>query len=175
VINPKSWCFIRRCPRHSVKELDQPRQGTPRPDQLRIGGSGQPQSSRHGNAEGDGRNRHAARSLQGHRARAHRPARGAGIADVQQHASVLPACEAGKLRGIASAAQALAAAPDIPTVAESGRAGIRYVTWYGPVSHRRPRPGTLFENQCRGDKKCSPRPSWAASCQSGRRAREQFA
>jgi tripartite-type tricarboxylate transporter receptor subunit TctC len=46
--------------------------------------------------------------------------------------SVLPHVTARKLRGIAvGSAQRSAAAPDIPTVAESGIPGFEYVTWYG--------------------------------------------
>ena len=45
---------------------------------------------------------------------------------------VLPQTHAGKLRGIAvGSAKRSPAAPDIPTVAESGVAGFEYVTWYG--------------------------------------------
>lgn len=46
--------------------------------------------------------------------------------------SVLPQVQARKLRGIAvGSAQRSPAAPDIPTVAESGVPGFEYVTWYG--------------------------------------------
>jgi len=46
--------------------------------------------------------------------------------------SVLPQANAGKLRGIAvGSARRSPAAPDIPTVAESGVPGFEYVTWYG--------------------------------------------
>ena len=46
--------------------------------------------------------------------------------------SVLPQVRNGKLKGIAvGSARRSAAAPDIPTVAESGLPGFDYVTWYG--------------------------------------------
>lgn len=46
--------------------------------------------------------------------------------------SVLPQTKSGKLRGIAvGSAKRSPAAPDIPTVAESGVPGFEYVTWYG--------------------------------------------
>jgi len=46
--------------------------------------------------------------------------------------SVLPQVRAGRLKGIAvSTARRSAAAPDIPTVAESGVPGFNYATWYG--------------------------------------------
>jgi tripartite-type tricarboxylate transporter receptor subunit TctC len=46
--------------------------------------------------------------------------------------SVLPQTKSGKLRGIAvGSARRSPAAPDIPTVAESGVPGFEYVTWYG--------------------------------------------
>jgi tripartite-type tricarboxylate transporter receptor subunit TctC len=46
--------------------------------------------------------------------------------------SVLPQARSGKLRGIAvGSARRSPAAPDIPTVAESGVPGFEYVTWYG--------------------------------------------
>jgi tripartite-type tricarboxylate transporter receptor subunit TctC len=46
--------------------------------------------------------------------------------------SVLPQAKAGKLRGIAvGSARRSPAAPNIPTVAESGVPGFEYVTWYG--------------------------------------------
>jgi tripartite-type tricarboxylate transporter receptor subunit TctC len=46
--------------------------------------------------------------------------------------SVLPQMKSGKLRGIAvGSAKRSPAAPDIPTVAESGVPGFEYVTWYG--------------------------------------------
>jgi tripartite-type tricarboxylate transporter receptor subunit TctC len=46
--------------------------------------------------------------------------------------SVLPQVKAGRLKGIAvSTARRSAAAPDIPTVAESGVPGFDYATWYG--------------------------------------------
>jgi tripartite-type tricarboxylate transporter receptor subunit TctC len=46
--------------------------------------------------------------------------------------SVLPHVRAGRLKGIAvSTARRSAAAPDIPTVAESGVPGFNYATWYG--------------------------------------------
>ena len=46
--------------------------------------------------------------------------------------SVLPHVKAGKLRGIAVGSSTRSpAAPDIPTVAESGVPGFEYVTWYG--------------------------------------------
>lgn len=46
--------------------------------------------------------------------------------------SVLPQARSGKLRGIAvGSARRSPAAPDIPTVAESGVTGFEYVTWYG--------------------------------------------
>jgi tripartite-type tricarboxylate transporter receptor subunit TctC len=46
--------------------------------------------------------------------------------------SVLPQARSGKLRGIAvGSAKRSPAAPDIPTVAESGVPGFEYVTWYG--------------------------------------------
>ena len=46
--------------------------------------------------------------------------------------SVLPHVRAGKLKGIAvGSAKRSPAAPDIPTVAESGVPGFQYVTWYG--------------------------------------------
>jgi tripartite-type tricarboxylate transporter receptor subunit TctC len=46
--------------------------------------------------------------------------------------SVLPQVRAGRLKGIAvSTAKRSAAAPDIPTVAESGVPGFNYATWYG--------------------------------------------
>ena len=45
--------------------------------------------------------------------------------------SVLPQIAAGRLRGIAvGSAKRSPAAPDIPTVAESGLKGFQYVTWY---------------------------------------------
>jgi tripartite-type tricarboxylate transporter receptor subunit TctC len=45
---------------------------------------------------------------------------------------VLPQAHSGKLRGIAvGSAKRSPAAPDIPTVAESGIPGFEYVTWYG--------------------------------------------
>ena len=46
--------------------------------------------------------------------------------------SVLPQVKAGKLKGIAvGSAKRSPAAPDTPTVAESGVPGFNYVTWYG--------------------------------------------
>ena len=46
--------------------------------------------------------------------------------------SVLPLVASGKLKGLAvGSAQRSPAAPDIPTVAESGVPGFEYVTWYG--------------------------------------------
>ena len=46
--------------------------------------------------------------------------------------SVLPQVKSGKLKGIAvGSAKRSPAAPDIPTVAESGVPGFDYVTWYG--------------------------------------------
>lgn len=46
--------------------------------------------------------------------------------------SVLPHVKAGRLNGIAvGSARRSPAAPDIPTVAESGVKGFEYVTWYG--------------------------------------------
>ena len=46
--------------------------------------------------------------------------------------SVLPQARSGKLRGIAvGSSRRSPAAPDIPTVAESGVPGFEYVTWYG--------------------------------------------
>ncbi len=46
--------------------------------------------------------------------------------------SVLPQVRAGRLKGIAvSTAKRSAAAPDIPSVAESGVPGFNYATWYG--------------------------------------------
>ena len=46
--------------------------------------------------------------------------------------SVLPQARSGKLRGIAvGSARRSPAAPEIPTVAESGVPGFEYVTWYG--------------------------------------------
>jgi tripartite-type tricarboxylate transporter receptor subunit TctC len=46
--------------------------------------------------------------------------------------SVLPHVKSGKLKGIAvGSAKRSPAAPDIPTVAESGVPGFDYVTWYG--------------------------------------------
>jgi len=45
---------------------------------------------------------------------------------------VLPQTRSGKLRGIAvGSARRSPAAPDVPTVAESGVPGFEYVTWYG--------------------------------------------
>lgn len=46
--------------------------------------------------------------------------------------AVLPHVKAGKLRGIAvGSSKRSAAAPDIPTVSESGVSGFEYVAWYG--------------------------------------------
>lgn len=46
--------------------------------------------------------------------------------------SVLPQVQAGRLKGIAvGSAKRSPAAPDVPTVAESGVPGFEYVTWYG--------------------------------------------
>jgi tripartite-type tricarboxylate transporter receptor subunit TctC len=47
-------------------------------------------------------------------------------------ASALPYVQSGRLRGIAvTSAKRSAAAPDVPTVAESGLPGYQYSTWYG--------------------------------------------
>lgn len=50
--------------------------------------------------------------------------------------SVLSQMAAGRLRGIAvGSAKRSPAAPDIPTVAESGLKGFQYVTWYALLAH----------------------------------------
>jgi tripartite-type tricarboxylate transporter receptor subunit TctC len=50
--------------------------------------------------------------------------------------SVLPHIATGRLRGIAvGSAKRSPAAPDIPTVAESGLKGFQYVTWYALLAH----------------------------------------
>jgi tripartite-type tricarboxylate transporter receptor subunit TctC len=50
--------------------------------------------------------------------------------------SVLSQIAAGRLRGIAvGSAKRSPAAPDIPTVAESGLKGFQYVTWYALLAH----------------------------------------
>ncbi|MGV3627452.1 MAG: Bug family tripartite tricarboxylate transporter substrate binding protein [Betaproteobacteria bacterium] len=50
--------------------------------------------------------------------------------------SVLPHIATGRLRGIAvGSAKRSPAAPDIPTVAESGLKGFQYVTWYALLTH----------------------------------------
>src|SRR5204862_4332238 len=47
-------------------------------------------------------------------------------------ASSLPLAAAGKIKALAvTSAERVAAAPDIPTIAESGMTGFEFVSWYG--------------------------------------------
>ena len=63
-------------------------------------------------------------------------------------ASALPYVQSGRLRGIAvTSAKRSAAAPDVPTVAESGVPGYQYSTWYGlfaPAGTPRPIVDRLY-------------------------------
>ena len=95
--------------------------------ELRLG-----RASRGRTAQARRRGRHAGDRLQGRRADAQRHHGRTDPADRRPDGSSLPLAASGKIKALAvTSLKRVAAAPDIPTIAESGMNGFDFGSWYG--------------------------------------------
>jgi tripartite-type tricarboxylate transporter receptor subunit TctC len=121
-------------PPNTVKELIARAKANPARSVMRPAATASP-------ITGDGalqehcRHQHGARAVQGRAARADRPDGGTGCRHVRNRAGALPHVRSGKLKGIAvGSLKRSSAAPDLPTVAESGVPGFEAVAWIAMVA-----------------------------------------